>query len=39
MNYQRTPISAKTFNLTARTYKKEGNTESQTDFYITLTLD
>ncbi len=39
MNYLRNPIGKKTFRINARSYKKEASSESQTDFYITLSLE
>lgn len=38
MNYLRNPIGEKKFIIRARRYIKEANTETQTDFYITLLL-
>lgn len=38
MNYLRNPVGLKRFNINARAYRKEADTESQTDYYITLTL-
>ena len=38
MSYLRNPSGMKRFEIKARSYKKEANAESQTDYYITLTL-
>lgn len=38
MNYLRNPTGSKVFHVNARSYTKEANSESQTDYYITLTL-
>ncbi len=38
LNYLRNPVGLKKFNINARAYRKEGDAESQTDYYITLTL-
>ncbi len=38
MNYLRNPIGMKTFTIKARSYEKTATIETQTDIYITLTL-
>ena len=39
MTYLRNPIGKKIFHINARSYSKDTNSESQTDYYITLSLE